>query len=251
MRQKLLIGNWKMNKSYSQAVELGQQISYVSSDFSNVEAVVCPPFTAIKGVQNVFSFDNSPIKLGAQDVFWEENGAYTGFISAEMLKDLSVSYCIIGHSERRHNAKDTDEEISFKAQALLKHDICPVICVGEPPVVHEAGNSVDFVIEQLAKAIAPLELPKKLVIAYEPIWAIGSGNIAAPEFAQEVCHALRLVLEKAFGKELADTTRILYGGSVMAQNAQAYLDESDIDGLLVGSASLDAQSFASIAKEMR
>ncbi len=250
MRQKLLMGNWKMNKSYSQAVDIAQQLSYRASDFSGVETVVCPPFTSLKGVQNVFSFDNTPIKLGAQDVFWEENGAYTGFISAEMLKDLSVSYCIIGHSERRQNAGDTDEDIQKKAQALLKYGITPVICVGEPSVVHEAGNSSDFVIEQLARALSGLEGAKDLVIAYEPIWAIGSGNVAAPEFAGEVCHALRVVVEKAFGKGFADKIRVLYGGSVMAENAGAYLMQDDIDGLLVGSASLDENSFSAIAKQM-
>ncbi|MDO5044221.1 MAG: triose-phosphate isomerase [Coriobacteriia bacterium] len=250
-RKKILLANWKMNTNYNEAVTLAQEMDYERKAFAGIDTVVCPPYISLKGVGNVFAFDKSPLMLGAQDVFWEQDGAYTGFISASMLKSLAVSYCIVGHSERRHHAKEDDKTVGLKAQALLEAGITPVICVGEPPVVYEAGSTREFVSEQLSVALEQVEDPQNLVVAYEPIWAIGSGKVASPLHVQEVLSALRAVLEARFGAERAEAMRLVYGGSVMAENIHAYSEIEELDGFLVGGASLDAQKFAAIAKNMK
>lgn len=264
-RPALVVGNWKMNKTYVQAVKLAQELSYKASQFE-VETCVCPTHLALRGVANVISFDKAALKLGAQNVSWEADGAFTGEISAQMLKEEGCTYCIVGHSERRQKLHESDEQISDKICALIREGVSPILCCGEPLAVYEAGETRNFIQNQLRQALEPLtsklgeaeleELQKvartheapALVLAYEPIWAIGTGKVATPEYANEVCEAIREVLAMLFGEELAWCTRILYGGSVKAENASFFFEQPSIDGALVGGAALDAQQFAGIVE---
>lgn len=253
MRVPLIAGNWKMNKSTVDAAFLSQDISNrFYRDYDTVEVVLCPPFIDIKTVQTVLTFDRSPIKLGAQDVYWEENGAFTGAISPAMLCDEGVSYCIVGHSERREYFSETDLMVSRKAKALLAKGITPIICVGEGLEKREEGAkaAIAFVTAQVEAALellAPGDV-KRIVIAYEPIWAIGTGRTATPESAQEMCLSIRERLAERGGFEAAKTIRILYGGSMKAENAKLFAPLPDVDGGLIGGASLDAAGFIDIVK---
>lgn len=252
-RKSLVAGNWKMNKDYAQAVALAQELSYKSEAW-NCEACICPTHLALKGVANVISFDKAAISLGAQNVSAYDDGAYTGEISARMLKAVPCQYCIVGHSERRQLLLETDQQIADKISALITHEISPILCCGEPEVVYQAGGSEDFVEQQIKAALESLSsdyakdssLKFDLVVAYEPIWAIGSNQVASPEHANKVCQRIRESLAELFDEDLAQKTRILYGGSVKAANSALFFEQEHIDGALVGGASLDAQEFSDI-----
>lgn len=246
-RTRLIAGNWKMNKTYSEGVVLAQNLAYKLSEGTNgVEVVVCPPFTDLKGVQSVVELDSAHFSLGAQNVYWEKSGAYTGEISCDMLLNVGCDYCIVGHSERRDYFGETDADINKKITALLEARIRPISCCGEPLEVREANNQVPFVVNQIREDFSNITLNsgKDVVVAYEPIWAIGTGKTATPADAQEVCGAIRKTLKDMFGASVADDIRILYGGSAKPENISGFLECEDVDGALVGGASLKADDFA-------
>lgn len=251
MRNRMIAGNWKMNKTYTEGVELAEGLaSELKDGTGSVDVVVCPPAVDLKGVSEVIEQKKAPFALGAQNVYWEESGAYTGETAPDMLTNVGATYCIIGHSERRGYFHETDEEINKKAKALMAHDIVPISCCGEPLEVREAGKHVEFVIDQIKKDTEGLEItdPSKYVVAYEPIWAIGTGKTATADDAQEVCGAIRKTLAEIFGQETADGIRVLYGGSAKPNNVAGFLEKEDVDGALVGGASLKADSFAAMVK---
>ncbi|MDY4523280.1 MAG: triose-phosphate isomerase [Atopobium sp.] len=251
MRNRMIAGNWKMNKTYTEGVVLASELAEeLKNGTGEVDVVVCPPAVDLKGVATVIDQQNAPFGLGAQNVYWEESGAYTGETAPQMLTALGVGYCIIGHSERREYFGETDEDINKKAQALMEHNIVPISCCGESLEVREAGKHVEFVVDQIKKDTKDLTItdPSKYVIAYEPIWAIGTGKTATADDAQEVCGAIRAALVDIFGQEIADGIRILYGGSAKPENVAGFLEKDDVDGALVGGASLKADSFAAMVK---
>ncbi len=251
MRNRMIAGNWKMNKTYTEGVELAEGLaSELKDGTGSVDVVVCPPAVDLKGVSEVIEQKKAPFALGAQNVYWEESGAYTGETAPDMLTNVGATYCIIGHSERRGYFHETDEEINKKAKALMAHGIVPISCCGEPLEVREAGKHVEFVIDQIKKDTEGLEItdPSKYVVAYEPIWAIGTGKTATADDAQEVCGAIRKTLAEIFGQETADGIRVLYGGSAKPNNVAGFLEKEDVDGALVGGASLKADSFAAMVK---
>ena len=251
MRNRMIAGNWKMNETYTEGVVLAQGLAKELADGTgDVDVVVCPPAVDLKGVAEVIEQENAPFALGAQNVYWEESGAFTGETAPNMLTNIGATYCIIGHSERRGYFGETDEDINKKAKALMAHDIVPISCCGEPLEVREAGKHVEFVVDQIKKDTDGLEItdPSKYVVAYEPIWAIGTGKTATADDAQEVCGAIRKTLADIFGKETADGIRVLYGGSAKPNNVAGFLEKEDVDGALVGGASLKADSFAAMVK---
>mgnify|MGYP002559572835 FL=1 len=251
MRNRMIAGNWKMNETYTEGVVLAQGLAKELADGTgDVDVVVCPPAVDLKGVAEVIEQENAPFALGAQNVYWEESGAYTGETAPNMLTNIGATYCIIGHSERRGYFGETDEDINKKAKVLMAHDIVPISCCGEPLEVREAGKHVEFVVDQIKKDTEGLEItdPSKYVVAYEPIWAIGTGKTATADDAQEVCGAIRKTLADIFGKETADGIRVLYGGSAKPNNVAGFLEKEDVDGALVGGASLKADSFAAMVK---
>ena len=248
MRKVMIAGNWKMNKTFSEGVELALALNEELKDGTgDVEVVVCPPAVDLKGVAEVIEQNAAPFGLGAQNVYWEEKGAFTGETAPDMLTAIGAGYCIIGHSERRGYFGETDEDINKKAKALMAHGIVPISCCGEPLEIREAGTHVEFVVNQIKADTAGLEIddPAKYVIAYEPIWAIGTGKTATADDAQEVIGAIRETLRDIFG-EKAEGIRILYGGSANPSNIAGFLEKEDIDGALVGGASLKADSFVAM-----
>ena len=250
-RTILIAGNWKMNKNYGEGVELAQQLSQELADGTNgVEVVVCPPFVDLKGVAGVIEFDKAPFGLGAQNVYWEASGAYTGETSRDMLDSVGCTYCIIGHSERRDYFKESDEDVNRKAKVLIEGNITPILCCGESLDVRKAGKHVEHVVGQIKADCAdlPLERGDQLVIAYEPIWAIGTGETATADDAEEVCKAIRDTLREMFGP-VADEIRVLYGGSAKPGNIAGFVACDDVDGALVGGASLVAADFASMVRK--
>lgn len=254
-RKPLIAGNWKMNNGISAAVVLAQEISneYYKDWADAVDIAVCPPYVDLKPVKTVFDFDRVKISVGAQNVYWEPSGAYTGEISVEMIREAGCAYCIVGHSERRMLFGETNEDVNLKVKALLAQNvdrIDPIVCVGESLAVRDEGSYIDFVTSQVRAAFAGIdELEgKNSVVAYEPIWAIGTGRTATPEQAQEVCAAIRATLTELFGDAAANDMRILYGGSMNEGNAEQLLAMPDIDGGLIGGASLKASSFVAIIK---
>jgi triosephosphate isomerase len=254
-RTPLVAGTWKMNKTTVEAVVLSQEIAnHFYRDYDRIDTVLCPPFTDLKSVRTVLEFDRVPIALGAQDVFWETSGAYTGAISPVMLKEVGCEYCIVGHSERREHFAESDLTVSKKAQALLAQGIVPIICVGEGLTKREEGarEAIAFVTAQVEGALGAELLAQpgidKIVIAYEPVWAIGTGRTATPEAAQEMCAAIRASLAGLLGDTVAQGIRILYGGSMKAENAALFVPQPDIDGGLIGGAALDARAFIDIVK---
>ena len=251
-RKPLMAGNWKMNNTVGEAVVLTQEISNnFERDWPDrVDTVVCPPFVDLKPAKTVLEFDKTKVAVGAQNVHWEPSGAYTGEISVAMLKEIGCEYCIVGHSERRTMFGETNENVNHKVRALIDRGIAPIICVGESLAVRDDGTAEEFVCAQVRAALAGIEADeaKDVVIAYEPIWAIGTGRTATPEQAQAVCAAIRATLAELFGAELADSLRILYGGSMNVGNVESLLAQPDIDGGLVGGASLKAGSFIDLVK---
>lgn len=250
MRVPLIAGNWKMFKTSGEAVVLVQELVKHIYKVRDVEVAVCPPFTALKSVSTVIELDKLPIKLGAQNVYWEEDGAFTGEVAPRMLAELAVDYVIIGHSERRQFFGETDETVKKKVTAVIEHKMRPIMCVGESLEQREAGDTNSFVREQVIKGLEGLTNDQvgDLVIAYEPIWAIGTGRSATPEMAEDVCRHIRAVLGSLFTPARGVELRILYGGSVKPENIKLFMQEPNIDGALVGGASLDAIGFADIVK---
>ena len=248
VRRPLIAGNWKMNFDHLRAVAFVQKIAWTLKDakFSptEVEVSVFPPFTDIRSVQTLIESDSLGFAFGAQDLSPFDDGAHTGDISGEFLKKLNCRYVIVGHSERRQDHHENDELVLAKTKAAVKHGLVPVICVGD---LEKFGASA-VPVGQLRAVLAGLAADSEIVVAYEPVWAIGSGQAATPAQAQEVCAALRAVIAEDLSPESAEATRILYGGSVKSGNIASFMREKDIDGALVGGASLDAEEFAKIVQ---
>ena len=251
-RTPLLAGNWKMNLDHLQAVAFVQKLHWTLKDAKHedgsVEVAVFPPFTDIRTVQTLLDADKIPFALGAQDLSTKDSGAYTGEISGAFLAKLDVRYVIIGHSERREYHAETDDVIAAKVQAALRHQLVPVICVGETADDLEKFGASAVPVGQLQVALDGVPSDADIVVAYEPVWAIGSGKAATPEQAQDVCAKLRAVIADKLGKDAADRTRVLYGGSVKSSNIASYMREPDVDGALVGGASLVVDEFAAIIR---
>jgi triosephosphate isomerase len=251
-RRPLIAGNWKMHMTHLDAIGLVQKIvfSLKEAELEAAEVVVLPPFTALRSVQTLVTGDKLEIGYGAQDVSTQDSGAYTGEISGGMLAALACQYVTVGHSERRAMHGEDDAVVAAKARAALRHGIVPIVCVGEGLEVRQAGGHVAHCCGQVDHTLdgLPPEQIAGLVIAYEPVWAIGTGEVASPEDAQEVCGALRARLAERYGPDTAASVRILYGGSVKAGNTAGILAGPDIDGALVGGASLDADEFAQICR---
>jgi triosephosphate isomerase len=257
-RRPLIAGNWKMNLTHLDAIGLVQKLAFSLTEpqLDAAEVVVLPPFTALRSVQTLVTGDKLAVGYGAQDLSPEDSGAYTGDISGGMLAALACEYVAVGHSERRAIHGENDEQVARKVQAALRHDLVPILCVGEGLDVRRAGEHVTHCTNQLDAALEGLSAEQLtapgegtgVVIAYEPVWAIGTGEVATPEDAQEVCGALRARLAERYGPETAAVVRILYGGSVKAGNTAGILAGPDVDGALVGGASLDADEFAQICR---
>ncbi len=248
-RQPIIAGNWKMNKTNTEAEALLKELLPLVEDVKDRAVVICPPATALTlAVKKVEPSAN--IGVGAQNVHWEESGAYTGELSAAMLKDAGIKYVIVGHSERREYFGDTDETVNKRAKAAVAAGLIPIICVGESLETREANAYKDFVTAQVKKAFADIGSlsAAKCVVAYEPIWAIGTGKTATFEQAQEVCELIRATLGGLYDAEVADAIRILYGGSVKPDTIDGLMEKPDVDGALVGGASLKAQDFSKIVK---
>jgi triosephosphate isomerase (TIM) len=251
-RIPLIAGNWKMHKTHLEAMVLVQQLGHelADHDFAKTEVVVCPPSTSLRTIQTLIDSDRYSFGLGAQNVFYEKQGAFTGEVSSAMLKALRVSYVIVGHSERRELLGETDDDVSKKVLAVLAEGLAPILCCGETGAERDAGETEAKVARQIRSALVGLkpEHVENVVVAYEPIWAIGTGKTATPEDAQTTIAYLRNVLADEIGARPAETVRILYGGSVKAGNTASLMSQADIDGALVGGASLEAPEFAAIVK---
>jgi triosephosphate isomerase len=251
-RKPLIIGNWKMHNNHFEAIALTQKLGWglTDKDFVAADIVVLPPFTALRSVQTLIDGDKLRLRHGAQDVSPHEDGPYTGDISARMLAKLGCVFVLAGHSERREHHHEDDALVNAKVRVLLSREITPVLCVGEPLAVRQAGDQLGYTLAQLDGGLTGLtaEQVAGLVIAYEPIWAIGTGEVATPADAQEVCAAIRRRISAVHGDAVAATARILYGGSVKPDNMPAIMAEPDVDGALVGGASLDAGDFVRICR---
>ncbi|MFC1864471.1 triose-phosphate isomerase [Chloroflexota bacterium] len=245
MRIPMIAGNWKMNTTMSEAAELVSEMRTELDKIDNVEKVICPPFISLATVNELVK--GSSIRLGAQNLYFEEKGAYTGEISPLMLTDL-CEFVIIGHSERRQYFNETGEVVNKKVQAALKVGIKPILCIGEKLEENEAGRTEEVVTGQLKSSLAGIEKPGGLVLAYEPIWAIGTGKSATGKQANETVGLIRRTIDQLYGGEVAQEVRILYGGSVTADNIAEFMEQFDIDGALVGGASLKSNQFLSIVK---
>ena len=246
-RKKIIAGNWKMNKAVAEAEDLASGIKRELAECREVDVVLCPPFTSLKAVGEVIGDTN--IKLGAQNMHWETDGAYTGEISAGMLRDLYCHYVILGHSERRAYFGETDQTVNRKVQAALAANLAPIVCVGETLDQREAGETEDIVRGQVENGLACLgEGLAKVIVAYEPVWAIGTGRTATPDQAQEVHALIRRLLADASSQEVAQSMRIQYGGSMKPSNAAELVAQPDIDGGLIGGASLEARAFVEIVR---
>jgi triosephosphate isomerase len=253
-RVPLMAGNWKMNLNHQEAVVLVQKLAWTLADkkhdYRKVEVVVVPPFTDLRGVQTLVDGDRLEIRYGAQDVSTHDAGAFTGEISAGMLAKLGCSYVVVGHSERREHHAETDEVVNAKARKTIEAKMTPIVCVGEGLEVRKDGRHVEHTLAQVDGSLAGLTAQQvgALVVAYEPVWAIGTGEVATPDDAQEVCAAIRARVAEVHGDEAADAVRILYGGSVKAANVAGIMEKADVDGCLVGGASLQADEFGGICR---
>jgi triosephosphate isomerase len=253
-RTPLMAGNWKMNLDHQQSTHLVQKLAWTlddaKHDFTDVEVAVLPPFTDIRSVQTLVDGDKLGLKYGAQDLSEHDSGAYTGEVSGQMLAKLGCTYVVVGHSERRQYHHEDDAVVNAKVKAVYRNGMRPILCIGEGLDVRKAGNHVAHTLAQLDGGLAgiPGDQAATVVIAYEPVWAIGTGEVATPEDAQEVCGAIRERLGQLYSPELAGAVRVLYGGSVKASNIAGIMVKPDVDGALVGGASLDAAEFASIAR---
>ncbi|HEU4811253.1 MAG TPA: triose-phosphate isomerase [Nocardioides sp.] len=253
-RTPLMAGNWKMNLNHQEAVVLVQKLAWTLTDkkhdYGKVEVVVCPPFTDLRSVQTLVDGDRLAIKYAAQDVSTQDSGAYTGEISAGMLAKLGCSYVVVGHSERREYHAESDAIVNAKAHKALAAGITPIVCVGEGLEIRQAGEHVAYALAQVDGSLAGFtaEQVGALVIAYEPVWAIGTGEVATPDDAQEVCAAIRARIQEVHGDAAAGAVRVLYGGSVKAANIAGIMEKTDVDGALVGGASLQADEFGGICR---
>jgi triosephosphate isomerase len=247
-----MAGNWKMNLHHLEAIALVQKLAFTftDADFDATEIVVLPPFTDIRSVQTMVDGDHLRIGYGAQDLSPYDSGAYTGDVSGVMLAKLGCSYVVVGHSERRQHHHEGDDVVNAKLVAAYRHGITPILCVGESLEVRESGTHCEHTSAQLRAALngVAAEPARSLVVAYEPIWAIGTGEVATPEDAQQVCGELRTTLAELYSGDLADGVRVLYGGSVKPDNVAAIMSQSDVDGALVGGASLSPEDFAKIVR---
>jgi triosephosphate isomerase len=251
-RRPIIAANWKMHKTHLEAIQSAQKLSYLldKRDAEAVEVVICPPFTALRSLQTLFDADRLPYGLAAQDVHWEEKGAFTGEISPVMLAALDCRYVIVGHSERRQHFGETDEVVAKKVRAVYANGMTPILCVGESLEERDAGRTDERVTSQVRGSLAVADAAKvgSLVIAYEPVWAIGTGRNAEPTDAGEVVGLIRATLAGMYSKDVADRVRVQYGGSVKAGNIRGFMAHPEIDGALVGGASLDPEEFALIVK---
>ncbi|SDB80193.1 triosephosphate isomerase [Raineyella antarctica] len=251
-RKPLMAGNWKMNLDHFEATSLVQKLAWALADADydseKSECVVLTPFTDIRSVQTLIESDKLPLGFGAQDVSAHDSGAYTGEVSATMLQKLNCSYVTVGHSERREYHAETDEIVNAKSRKVIEAGMTPIVCVGEGLDIRKEGRQVEYTVAQVEGAFAgwSAEEVAQVVVAYEPVWAIGTGEVATPEDAQEVCAAIRASLGSSFGADVADTVRVLYGGSVKASNVKEIMAQPDVDGALVGGASLKAEDFTPI-----
>lgn len=253
-RTPLMAGNWKSNLNHQEAVVLVQKLAWTLSDkrhdYGKAEVVVVPPFTDLRSVQTLVDGDKLSIGYGAQDVSTHDGGAHTGEITAGMLAALGCSYVVVGHSERREQHAESDEVVNAKAIKTLDAGMIPIVCVGEGLDVRQAGEQVSYTLSQVDGSLAGLSAEQVggLVVAYEPVWAIGTGEVATPDDAQEVCAAIRERIREVHGDQAADAVRVLYGGSVKAANVAGIMEKADVDGCLVGGASLDADEFGGICR---
>jgi triosephosphate isomerase (TIM) len=251
-RKPLIAGNWKMHNTHLEAIALTQKLAFElkDRDYNETDVAVLPPFTALRSVQTLIDGDKLRLAFGAQDLSPHEDGAYTGDVSGRMLAKLGCRYVLAGHSERRQYHGEGDALINAKVKAALRHEITPVLCVGETLEVRQAGQAIEHTLAQLDGGLDGLsgEQVAGMVVAYEPIWAIGTGEVATPEDAQEVCGAIRARVSAVHGDDVAASARILYGGSVKSGNMAAIMAQPDIDGGLVGGASLDAREFVRICR---
>ncbi|GAA2677009.1 MULTISPECIES: triose-phosphate isomerase [Nonomuraea] len=252
MRKPLIAGNWKMNLNHLEAIALVQKLAFAlnDKDFDKVEVAVLPPFTDLRSVQTLVDGDKLRIVYGGQDLSKQDAGAYTGEISGAMLAKLGCTFVTIGHSERRQYHHEDDEVVNAKVRAAYRHSLTPILCVGEDLPVRQAGGQVAHCVSQLDGGLREIseEQAKSIVVAYEPVWAIGTGEVATPQDAQEVCSALRARLAELYTSEVAAGIRILYGGSVKSDNIAGIMAQPDIDGALVGGASIDAGEYVKICR---
>lgn len=253
-RTPLMAGNWKMNLNHVEATGLVQKLAWtladVKHDRSKAEGAVIVPFTDLRTVQTLIEAEKYPIAWGAQDVSLHASGAYTGEISTDMLAKLGCRYVVVGHSERREYHGETDQSVNAKARRVLDAGMTPIVCVGERLDIRKQGTHVAYVLDQVRECLAGLTEQQvgSLVIAYEPVWAIGTGEVATPEDAQEVCGAIRARIADTFGADVAEAVRILYGGSVKSSNVAGIMAKPDVDGALIGGASLDPDEFVGIVR---
>ncbi|MGZ4639626.1 MAG: triose-phosphate isomerase [Actinomycetes bacterium] len=251
-RKPLMAGNWKMNLNHLEAIALVQKLAFslTDKDLDAVEVSVLPSFTNIRSVQTLIDGDKYRIVYGAQDVSAHEAGAYTGEVSAAQLAKLGCSYVCIGHSERREYHHEDEPLVNAKVKQAIAHGLTPILCVGEPLEVRREGRHVEHTVAQLAGDLdgVPADKAREIVVAYEPVWAIGTGEVATPDDAQEVCAAIRTKLAELYSGDLADGVRILYGGSVKSSNVAGIMDRPDVDGALVGGASIVAEEFVAICR---
>ena len=251
-RLPLMAGNWKMNLNHLEAIAVVQKLAFALNDADHeaCEVAVLPPYTDIRSVQTLVDGDKLDVRYGAQDLSAHDKGAYTGEISGAMLAKLGCTYVVVGHSERREYHAESDDVVASKVQAAYRNNLTPILCVGEGLEVRKAGTHVAHTLAQLDGALAdlPADKARTLVVAYEPVWAIGTGEVATPDDAQEVCGAIRTRLAELYSGDLADGVRILYGGSVKASNVAAIMAQTDVDGALVGGASLDPDEFVAIVR---
>jgi triosephosphate isomerase len=254
IRLPLMAGNWKMNLNHHEAVMLVQKLAWTLADKkydpTRSEIAVFPPYTDLRSVQTLIDGDKLPLRYGAQDVSAHESGAYTGEVSAAMLARLGCSYVVVGHSERRVNHHEDNALVNAKAHAAVAHEMTPIVCVGEGLDIRRQGGQVDYTLAQVRESLAGFEADEVagLVVAYEPVWAIGTGEVATPGDAQEVCSAIRELLSQAHGADAGESVRVLYGGSVKASNVAAIMAQPDVDGCLVGGSSLQADEFGGICR---
>ncbi|MEO3870694.1 triose-phosphate isomerase [Nonomuraea sp. B12E4] len=251
-RKPLIAGNWKMNLNHLEAIALVQKLAFAlnDKDFDKVDVAVLPPFTDLRSVQTLVDGDRLRIAYGAQDLSQHDAGAYTGEISGVMLAKLDCTYVVVGHSERRQYHGEDDDLVNAKVQAAVRNSLTPILCVGEGLLVRQADGHIAHCLGQLDGALRKItaEQAKSIVVAYEPVWAIGTGEVATPEDAQEVCGALRARLAELYDAEVASAVRILYGGSVKSGNIAGIMAQPDVDGALVGGASIDAGEFTKICR---
>jgi triosephosphate isomerase len=251
-RTPLMAGNWKMNLNHLEAIAHVQKLAFAltDKDYAAVEIAVLPPFTDLRSVQTLVDGDKLKIKYGAQDLSVHDSGAYTGEIAGPMLAKLKCTFVTVGHSERRQYHGETDELCNAKVKAAFRNGLTPILCIGEGLDIRKAGHQVAYTLKQLDGGLRdiPAEQAETIVIAYEPVWAIGTGEVATPEDAQEVCGAIRRRLAELYGQELAEKVRIQYGGSVKAGNVGAIMAQPDVDGALIGGAALDAEEFVKIVR---